>query len=437
MAYDPNGPVDPYGDKQGLTNRQKYGGTWTRQDQLDADARNKEIENSWESRMGGYAGGVVGGAGGFLVGGPMGAFKGAQIGYGAMKANDAPVHTAGGGWTADATGAKTYTGGDGGGGAMDPSASAQMAENMRRTNMVGDQFRKEGYTGQEALGRYADASHTQGGTMADDLRRQGELSELRNFAQEGPGPSAAQAQLRAGTDANLAASMALAHSGRGAGDNVAAQRNAQFANADAEQKLTGQQAELRANEEAAWRAQKLNALTGYEQNRLNYAGLGNTATLTEDQIAQQQRDNAYKLNLEYGKMANANYMQGNELNTNLTTTGMNNATSRYGADRGYQSANERLTAEQESARNAQYAQWIAAGAPMAGKLYDALFGGGGGGGGDSTVLMGAEVPGGGFSVTDSVPTDTWTDTTGEAIDASDIRMKRRIVPMPEQYGQTY
>lgn len=71
-------------------------------------------------------------------------------------------------------------------------------------------------------------------------------------ADRGPGPSAAQAQLRAGQDANMQQSLALARSGRG-GMNTAALRQAQFANTQIGQQTNQQAAVLRAQEEAAWR----------------------------------------------------------------------------------------------------------------------------------------------------------------------------------------
>lgn len=85
------------------------------------------------------------------------------------------------------------------------------------------------------------------------------------FAEQGPGPSAAEAQLRAGQDRAAASAIALARSGRGAGANAAAARDAMFANAAGNQQLNQQMAQLRAQEEAAWRGQQLQAMSGQQQ----------------------------------------------------------------------------------------------------------------------------------------------------------------------------
>ena len=83
---------------------------------------------------------------------------------------------------------------------------------------------------------------------------------LMGFANRGPGPSAAEAQLRAGADQNIAAQAALARSGRGAGESAQAARQAAFQAADIGQQTNAAAASLRAQEEASWRQQQIQAL---------------------------------------------------------------------------------------------------------------------------------------------------------------------------------
>lgn len=95
-----------------------------------------------------------------------------------------------------------------------------------------------------------------------DARLGDSYSALQQYAQQGPGPSAAEAQMRAGLDQNVADQIALARSGRGAGANANAARQAQFQAADIGQRTNADMAALRANEAAAWRSQQLQALSG-------------------------------------------------------------------------------------------------------------------------------------------------------------------------------
>lgn len=122
----------------------------------------------------------------------------------------------------------------------------------------------QGYGGQAntMAGTYGDRASTDYGTQAQGRAEQlAALDALRGFADRGPGPSAAQAQLQQASDANMAQSIALARSGRGAGENAAAMRNAQFQNAATQQATAGQMSTLRAQEEQAWRGQQLQALS--------------------------------------------------------------------------------------------------------------------------------------------------------------------------------
>jgi hypothetical protein len=98
-------------------------------------------------------------------------------------------------------------------------------------------------------------------SAADSRAKQGSSYDaLMGFANQGPGPSAAQAQLTQATDANTQNALALARSGRGMGGSQAALRSAIGQNANTQQQSAAQMAQLRANENTAYQAQKLNAL---------------------------------------------------------------------------------------------------------------------------------------------------------------------------------
>jgi len=88
----------------------------------------------------------------------------------------------------------------------------------------------------------------------------GAYGALMNMANQGPGPSAAQAQLTQATDANTQNALAMARSGRGMGGGAAAMRQAVGQNAATQQSANSQMAELRANENTAFQNQRLQAL---------------------------------------------------------------------------------------------------------------------------------------------------------------------------------
>lgn len=90
----------------------------------------------------------------------------------------------------------------------------------------------------------------------------GAYGALMDFANRGPGPSAAEAQLAQATGANTQNALALARSGRGMGGGAAAMRQAIAQNAATQQGAVGQAAELRANENTAFQGQRLNAMSG-------------------------------------------------------------------------------------------------------------------------------------------------------------------------------
>lgn len=122
--------------------------------------------------------------------------------------------------------------------------------------------------------------------QAGDSRYQEyQLGALNAFARQGPGASAAQAQLAASSDAAQAGALSMARSGRGAGDSASALRDATFSNA-ATQAQTGQAAaQLRAQEQASYRQQQLQAL----EAAMGGAGAIRGADAAATQLAQGQR----------------------------------------------------------------------------------------------------------------------------------------------------
>lgn len=111
------------------------------------------------------------------------------------------------------------------------------------------------------------ANLTNASTAAGQMRAQGASLEgvgrsFERFAAQGPGPSAAQAQLNLGTNMALADQLALARSGRGMGESASAMRTAQGNMATIGQNAANQAAILRAQEESDWRSKQLTAMGG-------------------------------------------------------------------------------------------------------------------------------------------------------------------------------
>ena len=129
------------------------------------------------------------------------------------------------------------------------SASLRNAPNTR----YGDQYRNLGDQARGAADSYVSEA-------ASSTQQDRQLAALNNFANAGEGPSAAQAQLQAGSDAAQRSALSMARSGRGAGDSAAALRDASFNNAATQGTVAGQSAQLRAQETDAYRQRQLAAL---------------------------------------------------------------------------------------------------------------------------------------------------------------------------------
>lgn len=131
-------------------------------------------------------------------------------------------------------------------------------------------------------GRQAAPTYNQGNSFAARAQQQANLDLLRQQAL-GQGPSAAQAQLQAGTDANIRSQMAMANSMRGGvGAQAAAQYGALQNAGVAAQQTANQAALLRAQEMQQARSEFGQQASGLRQADLSQAG-------TAAQIEAQQR----------------------------------------------------------------------------------------------------------------------------------------------------
>lgn len=119
-----------------------------------------------------------------------------------------------------------------------------------------------------AEGNAADAAAARGDAMAG-------IGRLRSFYEQGPGPSAAQAQLRAGQDSANRNALALARTGAGGANSM---RAAMRAGAAGNQQANQAAATLRAQEAANWRQAQLGAM-GAEQSALQNVRAGDVGVM--------------------------------------------------------------------------------------------------------------------------------------------------------------
>jgi len=191
----------------------------------------------------------------------------------------------GGSWGTSGSNAAIYNAGAAARGAQLNGSDARAAGELgnRAGYIQQRQAPTTNYAGADFHGAQADSSRTtaQGLTnqAAQAATQQRQLAALNNFANQGPGPSAAQAQLQAGSDAAQQSAMSMARSGRGAGDSASALRDASFQNANTQGNVAASAAQLRAQEDAAYKQRQLEAL--------NSAMGGSTAIRGSDAAAAQ------------------------------------------------------------------------------------------------------------------------------------------------------
>jgi len=132
-------------------------------------------------------------------------------------------------------------------------------------------------TGQQGILNVANSGPNQGvGDINSFYNRAGTnpgMNDLLSFSRQGEGPSAADAMLAKQSDEAMAMNVALAHSGRGAGSNAAAMRQAMFQNAGQQQQLGNDMSALRAREHSDYSNRQLQAMSAYQQANQGQQGL--------------------------------------------------------------------------------------------------------------------------------------------------------------------
>ncbi len=184
-----------------------------------------------------------------------------------------------------------------------------------------------------------------GNQLQDRGATQDALGRLRGFYEQGPGPSAAEAQMRAGQDANMGQAIALAHSGRGAGANANAMRQAAFSNAASGQQMNQQLGVLRANEGQAWRQQQLGAM-GLEQGTLgtmrgqDISSMGANAQsgLGYGQLGQAYTQTGMTNQLGFSQLGSGQQMEGERLRQQILSGQLGANVQMRGQDTGFNTA---------------------------------------------------------------------------------------------------
>ena len=188
-----------------------------------------------------------------------------------------------------------------------------------QAGMRGDDFQNLGASiNKDASG---EAGHLQG--LGEDMAGRGgpeDIQALRNFYGQGPGPSAAEAQMRLGADQNMAQSIALARSGRG-GANPAAMRQAMSGNAATGAQTNAQLGNLRAQEAANWRGQQMQAMGMAGGMELQQGGMNDAAMANFYNLAAGERARGTQAELGFGGLAGQQYGQGQQAEIGMAGMG--------------------------------------------------------------------------------------------------------------------
>ncbi|HKY41383.1 MAG TPA: hypothetical protein VJN18_35865 [Polyangiaceae bacterium] len=253
---------------------------------------------------------------------------------------------------------------------------------------------------------------------------------LQGFANRAQGPSAAQAQLRAGTDAAARQQYGFARSQPGGGG--AALRNAAFNAAGLQGQAANSAAMLRAQEDQAYRAQQLQALGAVQSGAAGYAnqfgalrgqdiGLGqlqagqaNYSAGAQNQFNQQQQQ------LQFG-------VGQNNLNSQLQSTRQNDAMylGLQGQAMGYEGLRNQLAAGQQSATQA-YESARAAGAGLGAQNFNAATQQGNT---ETAMALGALQGGATAVATMNQPQGQVSASPSGGTTVSDVRAKTDIKPV--------
>lgn len=171
------------------------------------------------------------------------------------------------------------------GAASDQNEGRSLAADARALNTTNaDQSRAT------AMGDRSAAIQGAQAIQGDAGRVRGVGGQMVDYANQGPGASAAEAQLKQSTDRNMAQAVAMARSGRGGTGGGLALRQADQQRAQAQTDAAAQGATLRAQEADAWRGRQLQALQGGASAYGAAGGLEGSATSAYQ--AQQGADQA-------------------------------------------------------------------------------------------------------------------------------------------------
>lgn len=338
---------------------------------------------------------VVGGVGGFLVGGPAGGMIGAGLG-GAVGGEFDSQQAAYDGGRGVSRNAVHYRG-LGAVGEAD-RASQMGAEGAARSRELGRQLGADAYFGagtannmartaaDRSSSLYGAADRSMAGAAGADAMQQGArgdsmaaLGRLRSFYERGPGPSAAEAQLRAGQDANARNAMSIARTG---GGSPSAARAAIRAAAAGGAQTNQAAATLRAQEDANWRQTQLSAM-GAEQSGLQnvragdmgamgthigaagqaYGAAGNAANnaLGYSGLGAQYMGMNAQTRMGAEGMANAQQQFGESSRQSILGTQLAADANRYGADKGVQVGMAGIQQRQDAANMAMAGSLIGTG----------------------------------------------------------------------------
>lgn len=196
-----------------------------------------------------------------------------------------------------------------------------------------DQAKNQNANAQSAEGRYIrptqyDPRQSQAvnSNIAGGNGQYAAAAQLLANGQAPQGPSAAQAQLRQGTDQALKSQLALARSGSGFGENASALSSAARNAGSAISQQANNAAILKAQEDQAYRAQQYQNLAGASQGFS--AGRQSDLGLAQQLAQQGQYDqsnvmNQRALNDQYSLGIQNNALQSLGLGLNAQTAGMN------------------------------------------------------------------------------------------------------------------
>jgi hypothetical protein len=270
----------------------------------------------------GQFGGRMGDLGNQLSGNAAGALQGAMAGAGQMT-------------NAEWESWQRYTGG---------------------ANRAGDAIQQLGQVG-TGLTRQAGSTY---GQAEQALGQVGAARDAARMAMQGQGPSLAQAQLRQGTDAALAAQLAASQSGPG-GWSAAGQRSAAMAGANVQAQAAAESARLRMQEQLGARDQ-FGALAGQYAGQLadigsrQLAAGGQMADIYGQQAALQQAQ--AQQGLAAAGQASSSYLAGLGLQGQLAQGALGQAAGLYGLEQTTALSQAELYAQMQQLQMEQYLEQL-------------------------------------------------------------------------------